>query len=108
MRVTLSKEAEVKILANYEWTIRHWGIRVAERTLEQIRNRIYSLSIFPYMGPAEESLPGMGRSYRYLRVRPHFKLIYFVDELRAELHVVDFWDTRRDPNQLTTKLTIND
>ena len=51
-----------------------------------------------------------GKKYRYrsLRVRPHFKLIYFVDEPRAELHVVDFWDTRRDPNQLTTKLTIND
>ena len=108
MNIIVWEKAKRGMDFSYAWCVENFGLKIADKYLDRIQHDIVLLALFPYMGSAEESLPGMGRSYRYLRVRPHFKLIYFVDEPRAELHVVDFWDTRRDPNQLTTKLTIND
>ena len=51
-------------------------------------------------------LEGKSISYRSLSVRPHFKLIYYVNEARAELHIVDFWDMRRDTARLVDDLDV--
>ena len=47
-----------------------------------------------------------GEYFGSLSVRPHFKLIYYVDEARAELHIVDFWDMRRDTARLVDDLDV--
>lgn len=101
MRLVIHAEARKRIRLNYQWCKMRFGERVASRFYEGVLSDVRYLIDFPYLGSEESFLSGKKYRYRSLRVRPHFKLIYFVDEPRVELHVVDFWDTRRDPNQLT-------
>lgn len=101
MQINIEPKAETQILSAYAWGITEFGVLVADRFLANIQHDIQLLSIYPYIGFIEERLADKSRSYRSLPVRPHFRLIYYVDESQSELHIVDFWDVRRDPKQLT-------
>ena len=57
------------------------------------------------MAPVEELLSGRPLEYRSLLVHPHFKLIYYIDEAKATVYVVDMWDVRQNNEQ--KQLTID-
>lgn len=84
-----------------QWCVQEFGERVAANFYRRVKQEVGRLAYAPYIGSLELLLPGNVRSYRSLPVRPHFRLIYYVDESQSELHIVDFWDVRRDPKQLT-------
>ena len=106
MQINIEPKAETQILSAYAWGITEFGVLVADRFLANIQHDIQLLSIYPYIGFIEERLADKSRSYRSLPVRPHFRLIYYVDESQSELHIVDFWDVRRDPKQLTNYINM--
>lgn len=95
------QKAQQEFDSTLQWCRFRFGERIATKFYRQTKSREKMLSIFPYMGPIEESLSDLPIPYRYLLVHQHFKLIYYVDESQSELHIVDFWDVRRDPKQLT-------
>ena len=88
------------------WCYWQFGERVALKFYKEAQRQVTLLELFPRMAPVEELLKHRPLLYRSLSVRPHFKLIYYVDESQSELHIVDFWDVRRDPKQLTNYINM--
>lgn len=86
------------------WCYWRFGERVALKFYKEARRRADLLGVFPRMAPIEASLAHYSRGYRSLSMQPHFKFIYYVDEAKLEIHVVDFWDTRQDPESLVEGL----
>ena len=87
------------------WCYWRFGERVALKFYKEARRRADLLGVFPRMAPIEASLAHYSRGYRSLSIRPHFRLIYYVDEVKSEVHVVDLWDMRRDPVSLMEGFT---
>lgn len=53
----------------------------------------------PLIGSIERELEGLEYEYRYILVRPYFKIIYRYNE--DSIFFMEIWDTRRDPSFLT-------
>ena len=104
MKLVIHREAKWRIRLCYQWCESIFGLTSATRFYERILRDMERLVRFPYLGSREELLLGMRLVYRSLVVRPHFRLIYYVDEAKSEIHVVDFWDTRQDPESLVESL----
>ena len=79
-----------------QWCAGRFGRRIANRFQQQLRQAMQRLSRFPRMAPVEELLSGRPLEYRSLLVHPHFKLIYYIDEAKATVYVVDMWDVRQN------------
>ena len=88
------------------WCYWQFGERVALNFYKEAQRQVTLLELFPRMAPVEELLKHRPLLYRSLSVRPHFKLIYYVDEEKAELHIVDFWDMRQDTARLVDDLDV--
>ena len=106
MNVIIWNKAKREMDFAYVWCGEYFGLAVADKYLANLQHDIELLSSFPEIGLREPLLEGKSISYRSLSVRPHFKLIYYVDEARAELHIVDFWDMRRDTTRLVDDLDV--
>lgn len=101
MNIIIENKAKQEMDFAYAWCGEYFGLSVADKYLDNLQHNIELLSSFPEIGLKEPLLADKSRPYRSLAVRPHFRLIYYVDEAQAVLHIVDFWDMRRDPRQLT-------
>ncbi len=79
---------------------REFGL-IAQRNLRQrIERTTELLAGHPQLGKIEPLLTGRRYEYRSIVVHKLFKMIYRVDEVRDAIYIVDFWDTRREPQQL--------
>ena len=92
--------ARDKINQSLQWCLNQFGEKIAGKFYQRLKKESNYLSSAPYIGHVELLLSGKSRSYRSLSIKPHFKLIYYINEEKAELHIVDFWDTRRSPEHL--------
>lgn len=45
------------------------------------------------------------KEYRCMVIKPHFKLIYHIDEQKDIVYIADFWDTQRNPTTLASRLS---
>ena len=88
-----------KVRQSVQWCLDQDGERVAGNFYRRLKKEVTRLSFAPYIGSYEFLLEDK-RRFRSLFVRPYFKLIYYVDEVYSEIHIVDLWDTRRDPASL--------
>lgn len=70
----------------------------ADKIRKAIISKSKSLSKNPNKGPKEELLISLEQGHRYLLVESHFKIIYFVEEIR--IIVTDVFDTRQQPEKL--------
>ena len=98
------KRAERRLDSNTGQCFRLFGERVAAQAYCQTKQHALLLANNPYMGPLEPLLAGRRRAYRSLVVHEHFKLIYYVDEKKSVLYIVDIWDTRREPSALARSI----
>lgn len=105
MNVIIWEKAKREIDFAYVWCAEYFGLLVADRFLDRIRHGIEQVASFPYMGLKEPLLRDKPRLYRSLFIRPYGRLVYYVDEIRSEVHIVDYWDTRRAPASLTECFT---
>ncbi|WP_294559075.1 type II toxin-antitoxin system RelE/ParE family toxin [uncultured Bacteroides sp.] len=62
-----------------------------------------TLETFPFGGAIELLLANEEIEFRYLVVRKHYKLIYFVENDVA--NIVAVWDCRQNPDKLFEMLT---
>jgi plasmid stabilization system protein ParE len=82
------------------------SLRTAKNITAAIQKGAKRLEIFPRMAPIESSLSEFTRVYRSLTVMRLFKIVYFVDESKGEVVVVDIWDCRQDPGKLKERIGI--
>ncbi len=78
------------------------GHRTAIKIVERIRDSGESLKKMPYRASVELLLEDLPGKYRSLRVKPHYKVIYFVSD--EAVNIVDIWDVRQDPRRLRRKM----
>lgn len=81
-----------------------FGIRVVQRFEQNILKWEQRLVSFPEAGKIEPLLAHHSKEYRSIVVHSHCKLIYFVDAPRQIIRIADLWDTRREPEQLSSHI----
>ena len=82
-----------------------FGETTAKRWLKERKNIEWRLERYPESYPPEELLVGRKLQYRRCSMmNRRFKLIYFYEESRNVVHVVDIWDVRRNPKVLTKRV----
>ena len=84
----------------YVYGVNEFGIRTAEKMMQQIDYCVLLLSLNPKLGKVEPILVGHRYEYRSLVVHPHFKLVYYINEIKDRIVITNFWDTRREPQTL--------
>lgn len=81
-----------------------FGRAVATKFYNRFMEYVKRLSTNPQSGFPEPLLAERQRDYRSLMVNEHFKLVYYYDEGKDTLYIVDLWDTRREPASLSRRI----
>ena len=89
-----------RIKSAVEWCKLRFGERTAIKFYRRILAEGARLAYAPYIGFPEELLNDGPVFYRSLVVHRNFKLIYYVEDAYAELHIIDLWDVRRAPDEM--------
>ena len=85
-----------------EYIMQKFGALTLRDFYDNIDNIEWQLSEFPNIGRVEPLLEGRGRLYRSIVVTKQSKVIYYIDG--STIFIVDFWDTRREPEAQADKL----
>ena len=73
------------------------------KLLTDIRKLRSDLPLNSHLGQREPILEGFKLEYRRIVIRPYFKIIYTIKG--NLIYFVDIWDTRRDPNNLKSRIS---
>ena len=82
-----------------------FGKTTAQRWQKERKAIEWRLERFPESFPLEELL--VGRDIRYRRshiMNRRFKIIYHYNEAEDTVHVIDIWDTKRNPSALIRRI----
>ena len=71
---------------------------VVRQLKNEIRRKCDLLIQNAFMGSLEPTLCELEYEYRYLVVKPYFKIIYRVEN--ETIFIITLWDTRRAPDKL--------
>lgn len=64
------------------------------------------LAKYPETGFPEPLLKDRKKLYRARHIVGRFKLIYYYAKSSDKVHVVDIWDTRREPSMLSKRIKL--
>ena len=92
-----SARTHLRLLFNYQYD--NYSVSVAYSLLKQILTIVQVLENNPRVGAPEMLLLNRQKDYRYLVVKHHYKVIYYIS-VNDDCHIVAIWDTRRDPEFL--------
>ena len=82
-----------------------YGRATALRWAEEIATMEERLRIYPLSYSPERLLLGRAITYRRCHVmNRRFKIIYYYDEKEDVVHLIDIWDTRRNPKMLVRRV----
>ncbi|MBQ8867284.1 MAG: type II toxin-antitoxin system RelE/ParE family toxin [Bacteroidaceae bacterium] len=84
---------------------KEFGLGAANRMNQRFEHCADLLAEHAYLGKVEPLLVGRRFEYRSIVVHEHYKMIYHVDKVRDIIYIVDLWDIRREPQQLTKETT---
>lgn len=76
------------------------AIKFYNRFMEYLKR----LSTHSESGFPEPLLAERHRKYRSIMVNEHFKIVYYYDEGKDTLFIIDLWDTRREPHSLSQRI----
>lgn len=97
-----SKRANKRRISILTYGMQVFGQETARQLNDRIEDYVDSLVANPFMGSIEPLLREHRSEYRSLVVHEHYKLIYRIDGDR--IHIVDLWDTRREPATLSRRI----
>ena len=104
-KVTWEDEAKLLLGKFIEYAALEFGKSTALRWAKEVQSFEYRVQSFPEAYPPEELL--LGRSPLFRRrhlMNRRFKIIYYYDEEEDLVHVVDIWDTKRNPSALIRRI----
>jgi len=106
-KVTITESAEKAFFEVVDYVLKFYS---EERTFEIAEDLIVtplSLRILPNRGRIEENLLGRKRQFRFILYRQTnsvtVKIIYYVDESKQEVFVIDFFSTKMDPIKISKR-----
>lgn len=97
MQVMWNKKAINQLDAIIEYGRYKFGERTAQRLYTRIMSYEPLLAANPKLGIEEPLLIGRKRAYRSIVVHKHFKLVYYINEVKQVIRIAALWDTRREP-----------
>lgn len=98
------KKAETELEKASIYCAKQFGKRTAEKFIDAIDQQVKRLTQYPELGFPEPLLAKRRRQYRSLMINEHFKLVYYYDEDKDTLFIIDLWDTRREPESLSRRI----
>ena len=98
------KKAETELEKISMYCAEQFGKRTADKFIDTIDLQIKRLTKNPELGFPEPLLAERHRKYRSLMVNDHFKLVYYYDEAKNIIYIIDLWDTRREPQSLSKRI----
>lgn len=104
MQVEWKKQAQREVRAAVIYGVEHFGERAAIMFYQKIKMWAERLVMYPELGSAEPLLANRKHLYRSLIVHEHHKLIYYIDEKKQIVYIVDLWDMRRESSRLSKRL----
>lgn len=102
MRLIWYKRAERRLHESAVYSAQEFGKAFAESFMKDVLGQATLLCNHPRIGKVEPLLVSKhAHQYRSLVVHPYFKLIYYINEAKERIVITNFWDTRREPKQLS-------
>ena len=80
-----------------------FGPNTVLRFQMKVEKEVGRLSVSPIVGKREPLLADRQREYRSLVIRPHFKLIYYINKEKDTVFISHLWDTRMNPAKLVRR-----
>ena len=102
MEIIWAEEAFRAWQDTIDYIVEEFGVRAAEKFYKKTEEWQDVLSSSPKAGKIEPLLNNRSRSYRSIVITRQNKLIYYIED--ETIFIVDFWDTRREPQQQADKL----
>ena len=102
MKIIWAEEAFQVWQDTIDYIVKEFGVRAAEKFYKKTEEWQDVLSSSPKAGKIEPLLNNRRRSYRSIVITKQAKLIYYIED--ETVFIVDFWDTRREPQQQADKL----
>ncbi len=78
------------------------GINIAKKIVLNIIDRVTILKKYPKIGRIEDMLIEREQEFRYLVVK-NYKIIYWFNDIKNWIEIVDIFDTRQYPGKMTRK-----
>lgn len=100
IRATARRQLDIAI----EQGEQKFGVTVATKFYNRFMEYAKRLSTNSELGFPEPLLAERRRKYRSLMINEHFKLVYYYDEVKDTLFIIDLWDTRREPQSLSRRI----
>ncbi len=83
-----------------DYVLMEFGYRTYEGFVQDVETAVSCIVANVNSGEVEPCLQGKAREYRSMVVNKRNKLVYEVREDEGVIYIIDFWDTRRDPQLL--------
>ena len=96
MTVEWTTRAELALNEAADYILEEYGWDACDRFLYRAQHTAKLLEGHPNLGPTEPLLAGRNIMYRSVVVSRLNKIVYCI--LDNQIKIVDFWDTRREPN----------
>lgn len=100
--VEWSKKANRSRVSILAYGAQAFGVEIVQQLNDRIEDYVSRLAGNPLMGAIEPLLSNRRLEYHSLVVHEHYKLVYRIEEPR--IYIVDLWDTRREPNELSRRI----
>jgi len=98
MKVKITDPAKEQLKRIYQYYRRKGNGKKGRQVRKNVLDTAKLLQDNPYLGQEEEHLKHLGRSHRYVPVKPFYKMIYLV--LKPIIFITDIFDTRQDPEKM--------
>ena len=103
-QIKWQKRAEKEL---YRYLVKGF-IEYGESTANKFASKVTELNAemerFPELGFPEPLLKNRSKFYRARHINKRFKLIYYYSERTNTVHVVDIWDSKREPQSLAKRI----
>ena len=103
-QIKWQKRAEKEL---YKYLIKgfiEYGETIANNFSDRVARLNAELEKYPEIGFPEPLLSSKSKLYRARHINKRFKLIYYYAERTNTVHVVDIWDSRREPTALAKRI----
>ncbi|NGF57943.1 type II toxin-antitoxin system RelE/ParE family toxin [Parapedobacter sp. SGR-10] len=78
------------------------SLKIAKQIAKQVVEKANCLSSFPEIGPIEQLLKERPQNFRHI-VSTNYKIVYWINNDKNRVEIVDIFDTRQNPEKITRK-----
>lgn len=92
-----------EIKKSIEYALQEFGLKTARKWQTQYKEIMRSLEFMPKRYPIVAHFRNERMEFRGAIIMKNFKIIYFYNEEKDILWLVDLWDMRQDPRKLNLR-----